>query len=415
MELFKKHRRRIWLYLIDMAIFFSIYALFLLMQYCFTSDHVNFARYSYNALLFVGTLSLSRLFLRVYFNVWRYANCMAYVEMVCADAIGGLLGYLIAWAIGEPCNIGAWKSVSVVAGFCLVSLSSRFIYQEIYKRGSQGEVRAEGEKIKIGIIGAGMVGSLLAEELLCYRGSRYLPVLFIDSDQNKAGNRVAGLPVYKDGEEALAKIRACGIKELIVTIPQLELERVKRLFDYYGQTGCKIKVYDFPSQDETNDVGKRVIREVKIEDLLFRDTVKLLSPETKAFYRGKTVLVTGGGGSIGSELCRQIAKCEPKKLVIFDIYENNAYDIQQELIRKYGERLNLSVEIGSVRDRRRLEVLFENHRPQIVFHAAAHKHVPLMERSNGEAIKNNVFGTYNTADMAEKYGRWRPIFCPSCA
>lgn len=404
MEMWKKNRRRILLYLIDVAIYFSIYALFLLMQYCFTDSQINFSRYAWNALIFVGTISLSRLICKVYFNVWRYSNCLAYIEMVCADAIAGLVGYLITWAIGDPVNVGAWKSISVVAGFCLVSLTSRFIYQELHKRGSQGEVRAEGEKTRIAIIGAGMIGSLLAEELLCYRGSRYLPVFFIDSDNRKAGNRVVGLPVYGDGEEALAKIRSCGIKELIVTIPQLELERVKRLFEYYGQTGCKIKVYDFPSQSESDEASKRVIREVKIEDLLFRDTIKLLNAETKAFYQGKTVLVTGGGGSIGSELCRQIAKCEPKKLVIFDIYENNAYDIQQELIRKYGDKLDLSVEIGSVRDRTRLDVVFENHRPEIVFHAAAHKHVPLMERSNGEAIKNNVFGTYNTADMAEKYG-----------
>ena len=231
MNFFKKNRRRIRLYLIDLAIFFSIYALFLLMQYCFTAHKVDFSRYSCNALLFVGTVTLSRIFCKVYFNVWRYANCLAYLQIVCADAIGGLAGYLIAWAIGDAVNIGAWKSVSVIAGFCLVSLSSRFVYQEIHKRGSKNEVQAEGEKLKIAIIGAGMVGSLLAEELLCYRGSRYLPVFFIDSDYNKTGNRVVGLPVYKDGEEALARIRDCGIKELIVTIPQLELDRVKQLFD----------------------------------------------------------------------------------------------------------------------------------------------------------------------------------------
>ena len=152
------------------------------------------------------------------------------------------------------------------------------------------------------------------------------------------------------------------------------------------------------------EVDVKKIRDVNIEDLLFRETVKLDFDETRRSYAGKTVLVTGGGGSIGSELCRQIASCSPKKLVILDIYENNAYDIQQELIRNYKDKLDLSVEIGSVRDRICLEYIFAKYRPDVVFHAAAHKHVPLMENSPCEAIKNNVFGTYNTADMAEKYG-----------
>ncbi|MBR6051257.1 MAG: polysaccharide biosynthesis protein, partial [Clostridia bacterium] len=149
---------------------------------------------------------------------------------------------------------------------------------------------------------------------------------------------------------------------------------------------------------------KRVVRDFGIEDLLFRKEHDIEDAATVDYYNNKTVLVTGGGGSIGSELCRQIAKCGPKKLIILDIYENNAYDIQQELIRKYGNDLDLSVEIASVRDRQRLDSIFNTYRPDVVFHAAAHKHVPLMECSACEAIKNNVVGTYNTADMAEKYG-----------
>ena len=146
------------------------------------------------------------------------------------------------------------------------------------------------------------------------------------------------------------------------------------------------------------------MRDFRIEDLLFRDAIEVENPQTKAFYAGKTVLVTGGGGSIGSELCRQIAALHPKKLAILDIYENNAYDVQQELIRKYGDKLNLEVIIASVRDMDRLDHIFRELRPQIVFHAAAHKHVPLMEHSGVEALKNNVLGTYNVAEMAEKYG-----------
>ena len=157
------------------------------------------------------------------------------------------------------------------------------------------------------------------------------------------------------------------------------------------------------NSSQNSNFKKSIVRDNYIEQLLFRDTKYLFDDKTRSFYRGKTILVTGGGGSIGSELCREIAKCEPKMIVIFDIYENNAYEIQQELLRTWGSSLSLAVEIGSVRDRRRLEAVFSEYMPEIVFHAAAHKHVPLMERSNSEAIKNNIFGTYNAADMAEKY------------
>ena len=186
---------------------------------------------------------------------------------------------------------------------------------------------------------------------------------------------------------------------------------MNRIRDYYARTGCKVKIYDRPIShlsDDSED-AHRMIREFRIEDLLFRHSLEINNQATRSFYENKVVMVTGGGGSIGSELCRQLAKCHPKKLIILDIYENNAYDIQQELIREYGEDLDLAVEIASVRDRVRLDCIFEYYRPEVVFHAAAHKHVPLMEHSNCEAIKNNVMGTYNVADMAEKHGTERFI------
>ena len=175
-----------------------------------------------------------------------------------------------------------------------------------------------------------------------------------------------------------------------------------------ARPAAKVRIYDTPIRDITEngtheENSKRIIRDFQIEDLLFRTPLKLDGDILTSFYSGKTILVTGGGGSIGSELCRQIAALEPSQLIIFDIYENNAYDIQQELLRKYAGSLDLRVEIGSVRDRARVENIFERYKPDIVFHAAAHKHVPLMEVSGGEAIKNNVIGTKNVADMAEKY------------
>ena len=403
MNVFKIGKRRIFLYAIDMAIYAIIYALFSLTEYI-GYDGFVFSKHLFNFLIFALCITASRFSFRVYKNVWRYVNCRAYIEVVLADAIGGGVALIATMLIGKAVYVSAWRAIACVAAFCLASLCARFFYQELHRFNSKGEVRLEGEKQKIAIIGAGMVGALFAEELLCYKGSKFLPMFFIDLDKSKVGNRVAGLPVIADGEPALEKLKLYGIKEIIVTIPKMDMEKAKRIFEYYGKEGYRIKVYDFPSHNDTDSERKRVVREAKIEDLLFRDSIKLMNEQTREFYEGKTVMVTGGGGSIGSELCRQIAKCAPKRLVIFDIYENNAYDIQQELVRKYGSELDLAVEIGSVRDRARLDRVFACYRPNIVFHAAAHKHVPLMEHSSGEAIKNNVMGTYNTADMAEKWG-----------
>ena len=266
------------------------------------------------------------------------------------------------------------------------------------------EPDAEKEKVGVAIVGAGQIGNLLADELKYNSRSKYKPLFFIDTDKNKIGKKVAGLTVFAEDEDVFDKIVSFGVKEILIALPKIDSEYANKILQFYGKIGCKVKIYDTPMKRDGAEKQRRVIRDIKIEDLLFRSSQDVLSDETRAFYSGKTVLVTGGGGSIGSELCRQIAACSPKKLIIFDIYENNAYDIQQELIRKYGGYINLSVEIGSVRDRARLNAVFSAYRPEVVLHAAAHKHVPLMEHSNCEAIKNNVLGTYNTADMAEKYG-----------
>ncbi|MBE5795755.1 MAG: polysaccharide biosynthesis protein [Clostridiales bacterium] len=183
----------------------------------------------------------------------------------------------------------------------------------------------------------------------------------------------------------------------------MDNDRKQELYRQYKATGCKIKVYDYATPQKMGG-GKRMLREFDITELLFRQQVEFIDERTKAYYRGKTVLISGGGGSIGSELCRQIAKMEPKRLVILDVYENGAYDIQQELRIRYGAKLDLVVEIATVCDREGLEHIFAEHRPDVVLHAAAHKHVPLMERNCVEAVKNNVFGTLNIVEVSEKFG-----------
>ena len=352
-------------------------------------------------LLLVGIFGF-RLALQVNQNVWRYTNTLAYFVMVAADASGGLAAMLLSRTVGY--YHGIWHFVVVASLTDLTALVARFTYQVIYRRRNAMQSISH-HRINVAIVGAGQLGFLLANDLLGNSKSNYRPVFFIDRDVAKIGSRVAGLEVFREDKTVHETMKKYDVEEIFVAMTDLDSDRASAIYEFYRPTGCKIKIYDTPVR-ETNDRGKQkpALRDFQIEDLLFRKPLTIDNLEARYYYTGKTVLVTGGGGSIGSELCRQIAKCSPKKLIIFDIYENNAYDIQQELIRTYGEKLDFAVEIGSVRDRGRLRAVFDYYRPQIVFHAAAHKHVPLMEHSGGEAIKNNVLGTYNTADMAEEFG-----------
>lgn len=404
---FLRNKRRLIIIGVDSVLFFGAF----LLAWVLSSINApqlwgEFTRYALDALLFYAFIMASRVLFRIYMNVWRYPNIKAYLLMVASDFCGGVLALLVSFLIGGSVFIGVWQSVAVVTMFNCASLTSRFLYQYRYRLNGQGQAENKDARITVAIVGAGRVGALLAEELSSYGGSHYRPICFVDKNPDKIGGRVDGLPVYAEDEKVIDTLKSLAVQEIIIAIPQLSGEEADNAFNFYARTGCKVKLYDFPRTDDHVGVegNKRVIRKFKMEDILFRRMLDVTDEGSRNYYKGKCVLVTGGGGSIGSELVRQLAKCEPRKLIIFDIYENNAYDIQQELIRRYGASLDLAVEIGSVRDRQRLDAVFAHYRPDIVFHAAAHKHVPLMEHSNCEAIKNNVFGTYNTADMAEKYG-----------
>ena len=409
--IFKTNKKHLFLLAIDTATFGIVYlfSVFLEMLSKVNLNEElhshNIKRYALNFILFYSIIFISRYVAKVYHNVWKYADSKTYLELVVADTVGGAIALVISRIIPATA-LGGWYSVATVAMFTTASLSMRFAYQQYDKQVSRNQSEHKDHKIPVAIIGAGQVGAMLADELLNHKSSRYRPVCFVDNNPQKYDSRLVGIPVYKDDETVFAKLESYPVQEIFIAIPNLNGEKAAELFEHYAQSGCKIKIYDFYRNTDGGkaDNEKRVLREFNIEDLLFRDTITVTDGSTGNFYEGKVVLVTGGGGSIGSELSRQIAACNPKRLVIVDIYENNAYDIQQELSRKYGSSLDLAVEIGSVRDRARLDAIFSYHRPDVVFHAAAHKHVPLMERSICEAIKNNCLGTYNTADMAEKYG-----------
>ena len=346
-----------------------------------------------------------RFVLEIYKNIWRYASPGIYLKLIISDFFTGIIMLLVD-ILAKPIRIGFASVFFIVSLHCLISVSARLAYQFLYAKfnaNSESSV-VTTQKINVAIVGAGNVGASLAEELIRNPGSHYAPRFFIDNDHYKYGQYLNGIPVYSPDDKILSKIKAFPIQEIIIAIPDLDAEKRSKLYDKYVKTGCKVKIYDYPIREGSEQAQRRSLREIRIEDLLFRDTIQINDSKAKDFYKDKTILVTGGGGSIGSELCRQIAKLSPRKLIIFDIYENNAYDIQQELIRTYGSKLDLEVIIGSVRDAARLDSVFAEFNPQIVLHAAAHKHVPLMERSPMEAIKNNVFGTLNCADCAEKYG-----------
>ncbi len=396
-------KRKCALFFIDIACFLCVYILFIVLSKFSWSGGNDESIYILNAGVFLILIMLSRLLFSVYNNIWRYANTKVFLTMMFADIVGGVAALLLTRIVSAKIDIyiGIWQSIMLVALFDVLTLALRFLYQMRYQRLNVNV--NEINKIGVAIVGAGQIGALLADELVYSHNSRYKPICFIDKDNTKVGSLMCGLKVYKSGDEALNIIKNLPVQEIFIALPKLSSEEAREMYSFYSKTGCTVKIYDTPVREAEQPGAKRTLREIKIEDLLFRDSLVINDDEAKDYYSGQTVLVTGGGGSIGSELCRQIAKCNPKQLIIVDIYENNAYSIQQELLYQYGDKLNLAVEIASVRDARRLDCIFETYRPDIVFHAAAHKHVPLMEHSSCEAIKNNILGTYNTANAAEKY------------
>ena len=397
--------RKVLLFLFDILCFLFVNMLYVLgVMLDSTLNLDNLPEFLKNfIILFILVFSFRCVF-NFYRNVWRYTYTKAYLTAILSDALAGIVAIAIFAIVRQ--NIKIWYYVIVVSLFCLLTLLSRYVYRLLYKYRNKLSDEPNSHKINVAIVGAGQIGALLADELIASKTSSYNPIAFIDKDASKKGSYISGIRVYHEDKDIVKTIRSMPIQEIFVAMPGLDSEAMKHIHQLYSKTGCKIKLYDSPvrDMDEDESKGRRVLREFRIEDLLFRKPMSINNRRSLQYYKDKVVLVTGGGGSIGSELCRQIARCKPRKLIIVDIYENNAYDIQQELRLEYGSRLDLEVFIASVRDPERLNAIFSQCRPNVVFHAAAHKHVPLMEHDACETVKNNVLGTYNTANAAEKYG-----------
>ena len=361
---------------------------------------------------------------KIYKQIWRYGGIQCYIRLLIADMTGGLL-YLIAEKLIPEQHIAFAKLLAFVCVNTLASLAIRMVYRFAYKCGNQddslgrflrfllkifgGGVATEADpnsqKIKIAIVGAGSVGVNLAEELMNNPKAGYIPRCFIDADMGKTGRDIHGLSVMVESEDTLEELRRHHVQEVVVAIPNMSVERKKEIYEYYSGAGFQLKVYDFPFLQATG--RKRQLREFDIEELLFRKPVDMRNDRTEAYYRDKVILITGGGGSIGSELCRQVIKMHPKQIIVLDIYENSAYDIQQGLKFAYKNQIDIRVEIVSITNQIGLRRVFEEYHPQIVIHAAAHKHVPLMEKNCIEAVENNVFGTLNVIQCCEEYGAER--------
>ena len=338
---------------------------------------------------------------RLYQGIWKYASASDLVNIILAclvSAVTQTIGMMLM-GLRFPRSYPFMYFAVLTAGISIFRFTYRIL--AYFRQKQQGLIK-EG-KTNTMIVGAGEAGNTLLKELQNSKFVEQNVCCLVDDDPGKIGKYLRGVLVAGNRKDICRLVEEYHIDEIMIAIPSASHAEIQELLDICSQTSCKLKVLPGIYQLVNGEVSVSKLRNVEIEDLLGREPIDTQVESIMGYVSGKVVLVTGGGGSIGSELCRQIARHEPRQLVIFDIYENNAYDIQQELKRDYPE-LNLVVLIGSVRNTHRINGVFEKYHPQIVYHAAAHKHVPLMEDSPNEAIKNNVMGTYKTAQAADKYG-----------
>ena len=345
------------------------------------------------------------LIFKLYHSIWSYVSIdetFTMVEAYCVIAICNVLAKYIM-KIDMPRSFYFSGIFFAFVLHVFVRFSYRLLRYIRNQFSKSAEYRA-GNAENVMIIGGGSAGGVLLRELKNDSHQNQRPVCIIDDNPGKIGRELYGVPIVGGRDVIVEKAAEYNVGSIIFAMPTASPKDRKEILDICKETGAKVRVLPGVYQLANGEVSVNRLKDVELIDLLGRDPIQINNDEVFAMLKGKTILVTGGGGSIGSELCRQIAAHQPKQLIIFDIYENGAYDIQQELVRKYHEKLNLVTLIGSVRNTHRIESVMQKYKPNIVFHAAAHKHVPLMEDSPNEAIKNNVMGTYKTAVAAAHAG-----------
>ena len=349
----------------------------------------------------ISAISVVIFFLmRLYHSIWVYVSLSEIIRVVISYVFIGIINlvFILINFYGMPRSFYVIGTVFSLVGTIAVRFTYRFLRQF-----SRKFVNKQKNVKNVMIIGAGQAGKTLINEMNTSKHLFDRVRCIIDDNPSKHGRFLEGVKIVGGREDIPEAAKQYGIDKIIYAIADSDGQTRKEILNICSKTGCEVQMIPGIYQLVNGQVSVSKLRKVDIQDLLGRDPINVNLDEIRNYIKDKVVMVTGGGGSIGSELCRQIAKSNPKTLIIFDIYENNAYDIQQELIRKYPE-LDLVTLIGSVRNTARLDYVLGKYKPELVFHAAAHKHVPLMEDSPNEAVKNNVFGTYKMAMAASKYG-----------
>ena len=390
----------------DILIISFVSILALLIRYELHYDKIDavFLNWMYEYLPFhvICTLIIFY-FCKLYNSLWKYASIGELGHIVLGCFLSVALQWIVMWSI-------RWHSMPVsyhIMSFMLLSgciSLERFAYRIITEmRNRYVSFPNEGNSSNVMIVGAGDAGRAILTEMTASQYLQGKVVCFIDDDPNKIGKTLNGIPIVGGRTDIVESATNYYVDEIIVALPSISAKERSAILNICQETNCNVRILPGIYQLINGEVSISKLRQVEVEDLLGRDQIEVDLNSIMGYVSGKRVMVTGGGGSIGSELCRQIASKKPEMLIIVDIYENNAYEIQQELLYDYPD-LQLVVLIASVRNTNRMNGIFEQYRPQIVYHAAAHKHGPLMEKSPNEAIKNNVFGTYKTARAAGEYG-----------
>lgn len=401
-----KKAKMLTLVIVDLLLIFCSYFVAFIFRFKYTNisiAEIVVMYESYISKIFLMSLIFIGVFMafKQYKSIWSIASIDEFLRGIIATGLATSVVLIISYLDERRIPL----MVTIMAGIMIMVFCNgiRIGWRVVRRTLIFITDRSNGSCKRVLVVGAGGVGALVANEYKKNPQYKKKVVAFVDDSWIKKGIYVSGIKVLGDRYDIPTVVENQRIEEIIIAISELNEVELKKILDECKKTTAQVKIMPGVSEVIDGKFSVKKIRDVDVEDLLGREPIKLDFSGISSYIENKVIMVTGGGGSIGSELCRQIARFNPKELIIFDIYENNAYDLQNELLRKY-ENLSLKTLIGSVRDRKRLNSIFREYRPQVVFHAAAHKHVPLMEDSPGEAIKNNVLGTLNTAELASEYG-----------
>ena len=393
------YQRMVLLMIGDILLLFLTSFIALLLRYEFKMDFTMWDRYLSVWYIDVIVTVCCYWGYNLYKSLWEFVSTMELRRLLYATLIAAVLKVFVIYVIMGVHLAWSWYFLE---GMLMFFFSGGIRYSYRILRSVKHNPKYSRNAKKVMIIGAGEAGDILVRELLLSSQVNEKPVCFIDDDPNKKGRYLHGVKIVGGRDQIIKAAKEYDVTDIYIALPSASNKARSEILEICKDAGCHLKILPGIYQLINGEVKVSKLREVEIEDLLGREPIKVDFNKITSYLQGKVVMITGGGGSIGSELSRQVASHNPKALIIVDIYENNAYDIQMELKDKYPD-LNLIVRIASIRDAHKMDVLFNEFRPEVVFHAAAHKHVPLMEDSPNEAIKNNVFGTLNVVRCADKY------------